>query len=221
MQRLRKNLAFTLAEVLITLGIIGIVAAMVIPSLIAKTQEIIINNQFKKSYALLKNALKLIEEEGYYCKYVAKGAFNIYSGSQCKEFYESIPKYIRTSSICHGEAYENGCIPNYSGEKLSKLKSGGCGGFTISNILNKNTAYVFAGDTILIPYGANQTYPIFIMDVNGKKGPNKMGYDAFIFYLRDDMEKGGYKLSAPNGGCVVVEEGGRSGDEMIKLLINK
>ena len=35
-----KNSAFTLAEVLITLGIIGVVAAMTIPTLISKYQSI-------------------------------------------------------------------------------------------------------------------------------------------------------------------------------------
>ena len=34
-----KNKGFTLAEVLITLGIIGIVAAMTIPTILAKYQE--------------------------------------------------------------------------------------------------------------------------------------------------------------------------------------
>ena len=38
-QFMKKNSAFTLAEVLITLGIIGIVAAMTLPSLIAKYQD--------------------------------------------------------------------------------------------------------------------------------------------------------------------------------------
>ena len=39
MQSTKIKLAFTLAEVLITLGIIGIVAAMTIPTLLAKYQE--------------------------------------------------------------------------------------------------------------------------------------------------------------------------------------
>lgn len=48
--------AFTLAEVLITLGIIGIVAAMTIPALIANYQERVIVSQLKK-YILLCHKL--------------------------------------------------------------------------------------------------------------------------------------------------------------------
>ncbi len=45
---LSRLAAFTLAEVLITLGIIGVVAAMTIPSLIQNYQEKVLANQFKK-----------------------------------------------------------------------------------------------------------------------------------------------------------------------------
>ena len=48
--------AFTLAEVLITLGIIGIVAAMTLPALINKAEEYILKQQFKKVYNTLQNA---------------------------------------------------------------------------------------------------------------------------------------------------------------------
>lgn len=39
---------FTLAEVLITLGIIGIVAAMTMPVINAKTQDLVLDSQYKK-----------------------------------------------------------------------------------------------------------------------------------------------------------------------------
>lgn len=50
---------FTLAEVLITLGIIGIVAAMTLPTLVAKYQEKVLVVQVKKTYSELQNALKM------------------------------------------------------------------------------------------------------------------------------------------------------------------
>ena len=48
--------AFTLAEVLITLAIIGVVAAMTMPSLIQKYQEQKRVTQLKKAYAVMQNA---------------------------------------------------------------------------------------------------------------------------------------------------------------------
>ncbi len=52
----RKS-AFTLAEVLITLGIIGVVAAMTMPTLIAKYQKKVFATKVKQTYAILSNAL--------------------------------------------------------------------------------------------------------------------------------------------------------------------
>ena len=47
----KKILAFTLAEVLITLGIIGIIAAMTIPTLMSKIQERRYTTQYKKIFS--------------------------------------------------------------------------------------------------------------------------------------------------------------------------
>lgn len=55
--------AFTLAEVLITLGVIGIVAAMTIPTLITNYQKKVTVNRLKKTYALITNAVRLSEYE--------------------------------------------------------------------------------------------------------------------------------------------------------------
>lgn len=58
-----KKAAFTLAEVLITLGIIGIVAAMTIPTLITRYQKREVATKLKATYSTIANALKLAEEE--------------------------------------------------------------------------------------------------------------------------------------------------------------
>ena len=55
--------AFTLAEVLITLGVIGVVAALTIPTLISKHQKKVYVTQFKKAYNTVTNAFKLMQAE--------------------------------------------------------------------------------------------------------------------------------------------------------------
>ena len=55
--------AFTLAEVLITLGIIGIVAAMTLPSIIEKYQEKVTVSKVRKMYALLQEAYLRVENK--------------------------------------------------------------------------------------------------------------------------------------------------------------
>ena len=52
---------FTLAEVLITLGIIGVVAALTMPALITNYQKQQTINTLKKSYSILQQAIKLSE----------------------------------------------------------------------------------------------------------------------------------------------------------------
>src|SRR5574344_362497 len=56
-----KKLAFTLAEVLIVLGIIGVVAAMTIPTLMQKYRESKIETSLKKFYTNVNQAIKLSE----------------------------------------------------------------------------------------------------------------------------------------------------------------
>lgn len=57
------NRAFTLAEVLITLGIIGIVAAMTLPQLIQNYREKVLLQQAKKMYSVIANALVLYSND--------------------------------------------------------------------------------------------------------------------------------------------------------------
>ena len=59
----KKILAFTLAEVLITLGIIGIVAAMTIPTLMSKIQEKRYTTQYKKIFSELNQTMKMLEND--------------------------------------------------------------------------------------------------------------------------------------------------------------
>ncbi len=57
--------AFTLAEVLITLAIIGVVAALTIPSIVTKYKKMVTVNKLKKFYSVMSNATNLaIAEHG-------------------------------------------------------------------------------------------------------------------------------------------------------------
>ena len=77
--------AFTLAEVLITLGIIGVVAAMTLPVLIQKHQKRVLEKQFIKAYSLISQAAKKAEADlGFTpeCYYWDKSP---YGASRCAE----------------------------------------------------------------------------------------------------------------------------------------
>ena len=58
-----KFKAFTLAEMLITIGIIGFVSAMTIPSLINNVKDTRFRTQFLKTYTVIQQALKRMEAD--------------------------------------------------------------------------------------------------------------------------------------------------------------
>ena len=58
-----NRFAFTLAEVLITLGVIGVVAGMTLPNLIHKAQDRAAISQLKKAYSVLNQAFRRAVDE--------------------------------------------------------------------------------------------------------------------------------------------------------------
>ena len=61
--RLLRSAGFTLAEVLITLGVIGVVAAMTIPTLMANIRGMQYRNQFKKTVSTLNQAVRMAQAQ--------------------------------------------------------------------------------------------------------------------------------------------------------------
>ncbi|MBQ8168578.1 type II secretion system protein, partial [bacterium] len=77
-----RRTAFTLAEVLITLAIIGVVAAMTIPTLISDYQEKVTVTKVKKMYSTLSNAYQLyVANDGtpQYMDWTEEGASKVYN----------------------------------------------------------------------------------------------------------------------------------------------
>lgn len=74
--------AFTLAEVLITLGIIGVVAAMTLPALIQKNNTIVVETRLEKFYSSINQAIKLSElkngDKKYWTQKDTDDFWNIY-----------------------------------------------------------------------------------------------------------------------------------------------
>ena len=94
-----KN-AFTLAEVLITLGIIGIVAAMTLPGIINDTRYAEIQTSLKKNYSITQQALlQMSIDEGQ----VIKADYgNLILESKLKN-------YFKLGFDCKGMDYRNIC----------------------------------------------------------------------------------------------------------------
>lgn len=235
---MKYKLGFTLAEVLITIGVIGLVAAMTLPALINKSQQMILKNQFKKSYSTLAQALlKAQVDFGGVpaCHYGLNRSLNppmLGAGQtsvECDSFSPFFLKNLNIIQTCEQNAYPKGCIPKYKGfdtmavennpdlsedEAIDKVN--GQPNFHEQKILYENSAYVLADGSIIISYHAQLSPILFAIDINGKKRPNKWGYDLFSFFTAAD-EKSDLVLI---GSSYFVEKGGKTTREMLRDLYN-
>ena len=100
-----RRVAFTLAEVLITLGIIGIVAAMTIPTISHNIQQAVLKNQFKKFYSTFWQAVIGIQtKEGRPVQCYYWDGTNPYTGKctpTCDEDERMAQIHIRANAPRH------------------------------------------------------------------------------------------------------------------------
>lgn len=87
---MKKHKAFTLAETLITLGIIGVVAAITIPGLIYNYKAHRLQSQFLKSYSTLQQVFKRMEADD-----VSLDPSTYPTGT----FYQTFGKYLQAPLI--------------------------------------------------------------------------------------------------------------------------
>ena len=202
---MRIKYGFTLSEVLITLVVIGVIAAITVPIIIARYRENQIDVQFRKAYSTLTNAFNKVNMEEFggnvQCYYYNGTHYN----SECIKFFSTLTtKEFSILKTCRNSAKSNNCIPDYQYQVPNN-----CGGY--SNI-ETNNAYVFSnGQMIMIGYGSNN-WPLFLVDVNGFKGPNKGGYDLFSFIIKKEPYS---SIQLNSGGCELTVPGGRSTKNMI------
>ena len=100
---MRKKFGFTLAEVLITLGVIGVVAAMTMPTLIKHYQQHETVNRIKQTYSILSNAVRMSETENGLLETweIPNTYFDTNTYTYGKRFFEQYLKpYIKVTKEC-------------------------------------------------------------------------------------------------------------------------
>jgi len=191
-----NNNAFTLAEVLITLGIIGVVAAITMPMLIGQYQKVVYETGFKKEYSAISNAISYLSlEENIKVCYLS---FPI--GSISYSHVTTDCNTLKNSLINQLNLVKVQSVPDYK-KARDVLNQGGKainGNYTKDP--NASTWYM-QKDGMLI----NFILPEIIFDINGKKGPNKWGYDVFQMNLTPT--KDGIILT--DNLSSIIEKGGR------------
>lgn len=177
--------AFTLAEILITLGLIGVVAALTIPTLISNYQKQATVSGLQKAYSALSQAInRSIVDNGP----VKNWDFPTtqYDGNQCLQFVQTyLSPYLNISKNCGLMSVNSSCWPPVTSIK----KLDGTNQPAINNVYSVlgNTNYILSdGMTLNITYAGSGGVAILV-DINGLKKPNMMGKDifSFIFFQND------------------------------------
>lgn len=167
--------AFTLAEVLITLGIIGVVAMMTIPSLVMTQQKQVTASRLKKAYSTFYQAVEMSKNDNgdptnwdnpslsdaaminWWNKYIVPylGTSQTCTGSQIADCWVARGSYLDGTSVPFSTIYPNA-------------------------VLKDGTVFHVSG----IDSSVNPTACLFIIDINGKQGPNTFGKDLFMAFFR-------------------------------------
>lgn len=184
-------MGFTLAEVLITLGIIGFVAAMTLPPLIQKQQKMVAVNQLKATYSLLYQALNRAKADYGEFKYWTYYDENYTKGENSLEWSKKylIP-YIKNVKVynknilqgCSNNTYHNpdGSVTDCNSVVGFCRTCNSAEGSTMTQIHLPNGAIVVV--LVRQTFGLDGEYvPMaeFHFDINGFKGPNVWGKDVF------------------------------------------
>ena len=189
-----KRIGFTLAEVLITLGIIGVVAALTMPSLINNAKNKELETAFKKSYSNLSNAFQRMYLEDY------NGTEIDYDLSK---MVNNLQKYYAKTSACING--HTGCSTSVF--PMENFEGADSGNFLMTNYKSYNAqsfALGYCNDGIMsvsdgsfiyfdvsTPSQVDDFGNFYIcVDTNGwKKKPNKLGHDFFLFQVNQKNGK--------------------------------
>ena len=178
-----KNLAFTMAEILITLGIIGIIAAMTLPSLIGVWKDKQFNTAYKKASSDISQAF----QEAIFEQTLTRANINSKEAT-AQEFAIMKSKFKvitecpsdREISLCwkKGDTVCGGSCTSGNADDGIDLENGAPG--------KECSCFIDASGRNWCTY--NTTQNIFLVDTNGFSNPNQFGKDRFVFTFVNDKD---------------------------------
>jgi prepilin-type N-terminal cleavage/methylation domain-containing protein len=180
----RRHLAFTLAEVLITLGIIGIVAAMTIPTLMNRTNNSEYETAFKKALSNITNVENLVKNDN------GGNLVGVYANDDAA--LDGLCNYFKCVKKCPESGSDKSCFHSTDWYMLDGRA--GWGDFSALS-----SAVLADGSTMTLLWIPNcdvfrgmERCGHLTIDTNGFKKPNRMGRDMFeIFMLSNKVVPNG------------------------------
>ena len=197
---MNKKSAFTLTEVMITVGIIGVISALTVPTLMSNYQRKALTVQIRKTANNIASAADLLMTEE------SKNKFSATSGY--KDLDTFITQRFKVLKTCESaDATKCFASENYQSIDNSKNSAFTCAGK--SYVLADSSAVCL---TIDDTYKPNVTVTT---DVNGSEGPNIAGRDLFMFTI--NAETGAVEKAGDHGDCT----SNATGKGCYDLLVNE
>lgn len=182
-----KKMAFTLAEILMVLGIVGIIAESTIPTMLNQFEEKLAAVQLKNTYSILSQAfISAVGENGTPDTWNLTGND---SAPGAENLINMLAKYIHFTKNC---GRNPGCFPDLKYRTLSDLatyqnidsktrfaKAQMANGTIISALIESATCSDVVGTSEALSNSCGWLY----VDINGLKNPNRLGYDLFEFEI--------------------------------------
>ena len=183
LSKISRKVAFTLAEVLIVLGVIGIVAAITLPVLNKKIQQDIWVNQLKKEYATMNQGFKMMLADNNASSlddtpFVPQQRCTNRDHSSCEQVYNELKKYFKISSIGPIPGGYKYWIYADHDESVKYMEN--------DLFTYNNDVIMFSDGSMFFEYKIESGNSLGLIDVNGLKGPNKPGDDIFSWKLLSD-----------------------------------
>ena len=181
---------FTLAEVLITLGIIGVIAAMTIPTLISKIGKRQLESQIKASYATIAQTMRSAEADGV--DFDLQIVNN--NDASTKEWFQTyMAPYLKTEKVCYNSSgcwHKKSEVRDLSGNLPRWVGDAGIGYNIITFVIAKGSSFDIDGveaSEAKSMFGINTDNQalVFYFDANGDRKPNRIGKDIYIMGFTD------------------------------------
>ena len=172
---------FTLSEVLITLGIIGIVAVLTIPAVMKNYKNRLYVSQLEKTYAQISDAAQAIMNDEHCSNFyetkaarpnswtnAAKGECQAGAGYFLNNYFKPIRRNCKTGT--------DKCLA----DKYTNIDGAAAGSFYGEYCIQTTN-----GAAICIEYNKANHVPSVAVDINGTSEPNMTGRDVFVMNISE------------------------------------
>lgn len=195
-KNIKKKFAFTTAEVLMVLGIIGVVALLVMPGMLEDVQNKQLAGRAKKAYMEFNQVLDKFTTD-YESVGDLEGTGFFTTTGTVYNLGEELVKYFNVANNCGMSAAVAPLICFSTTQNQGKDGDGNAGTFNSTNYYKfttidgisysiSNRAGTNTTDTSCASAGTGHmaSWCGYVrLDVNGLEPPNRMGRDAFVFYI--------------------------------------